>query len=88
MDKFKNAARIVLIISFIVLIYWLISKIIPIYNFVILGVLYEICWLPMLALLLVLPIINLYLIFKTKNNKLHYIGLFINIISLLTVAFF
>lgn len=67
------------------LLYWLLSKTIDVYHITILGVLYEIIWLPMLVLFIVLPILNTYSLIKNKNSLMTYFSLALNIITLLIV---
>ena len=67
------------------LIYWLLCNTIDVYKYAILGVLYEIIWLPMLMMLFILPIINTYSMLKTKNRQIHYFSLALNIITILIV---
>ena len=74
-----------LVLSSSMLLYWLLSKIIDVYQITILGVLYEIIWLPMLVLFIVLPILNTYSLIKNKNNLMSYFSLALNIITLLIV---
>lgn len=74
-----------LVLSSLMLMYWLLSKTIDVYQITIIGVLYEIIWLPMLVMLFVLPIINTYLLIKTKNSIMTYFSLALNIITILIV---
>ena len=74
-----------LVLSSSMLLYWLLSKIIDVYQITILGVLYEIIWLPMLVLFIVLPILNTYIIFKNKNSLIPYFSLALNVITILIV---
>lgn len=67
------------------LMYWLLSKTIDVYQITIIGVLYEIIWLPMLVMLFVLPIINTYLLIKTKNSLMTHFSLALNIITILII---
>ena len=67
------------------LLYWLFSKTIDVYQITIIGVLYEIIWLPMIVMFIVLPILNTFSLFKTKNNLMSYFSLALNIITLLIV---
>jgi len=67
------------------LLYWLLSKTIDVYQITIIGVLYEIIWLPMLVLFIVLPILNTYSLIKNKNNLMSYFSLALNVITLLIV---
>ena len=67
------------------LLFWLLSKTIDVYQITFLGVLYEIIWLPMLVMLFVLPIINTYSLFKIKNSLMSYFSLTLNIITIVIV---
>ena len=67
------------------LLFWLLSKTIDVYQITFLGVLYEIIWLPMLVMLFVLPIINTYSLFKIKNSLMSYFNLALNIITIVIV---
>jgi hypothetical protein len=73
-------------LSLLLLFYWLCSNVINIYNYAIIGAFYELFWLPMLALLFVLPVLNSYLFIKTENSKLNYLNLLLNIITTVRVA--
>jgi hypothetical protein len=67
------------------LLFWLLSKTIDVYQITFLGVLYEIIWLPMLVMLFVLPIINIYSLLKIKNSLMSYFSLTLNIITIVIV---
>jgi hypothetical protein len=85
----KYKEKIILLLSILLFSYWIIIAMkVNVYDYVVVGVIYEIVWLPMLILLFALPIINLYTIFKEreKNNKLYFISLFMNLISFLIIA--
>jgi hypothetical protein len=85
MEKLITNKKLLLVLSSSMLLYWLLCKTIDIYKITILGVVYEILWFPMLVLLFLLPIINTYAIFKTKNYLIHYINLALNLITILIV---
>ncbi len=85
MKKVITNEKLIIALSILILSYWLLCKTIDIYKYTILGVLYEILWLPMLALLFLLPIINTYAIFKNKNSSIHYFNLALNLITILIV---
>lgn len=74
-----------LVLSISMLLFWLLSKTIDVYQITFLGVLYEIIWLPMLVMLFVLPIINTYSLFKIKNSLMSYFSLALNIITIVIV---
>jgi hypothetical protein len=77
--------KLLLALSISMLLYWLLCKTIDVYKYTILGVLSEILWFPMIAMLFLLPIINTYAIFKNKISLVHYFNLALNIISILIV---
>ena len=85
MEKLITNEKLLLALSSSMLLYWLLGKITNIYQITVLGVIYEILWLPMLALLFLLPIINTYAIFKNKNSLFLYFNLALNIITILIV---
>jgi len=85
MEKLITNKNLLFALSISTLLYWLLSKTIDVYKITILGVLYEIIWLPMLMMLFILPIINTYSMLKTKNRQIHYFSLLLNIIALLIV---
>jgi len=67
---FKNSrtSKIVLLLSIIVSAYWWLGQVINVYSFAVVGVIFEIFWLPVLTLLFVLPIISMILLLKEKIN--------------------
>jgi hypothetical protein len=85
MEKLIANKKLHFALSSSMLLYWLISKTIDVYKITILGVLYEIIWLPMLVLFIVLPILNTYSLIKNKNCLMFYFSLALNIITLLIV---
>ena len=85
MEKLIANKKLFLVLSSSMLLYWLLSKTIDVYQITIIGVLYEIIWLPMLVMFIVLPILNTYSLIKNKNNLMSYFSLALNIITLLIV---
>ena len=77
--------KLLLTLSISMLLYWLLNKTIDVYQIAILGVIYEILWLPMLILFIILPILNTYTIFKNKNNLIPYFSLALNVITIIIV---
>ena len=59
----------VLVISFFVVIFWIIGNTIDVYQFAITGAFYELLSLPMLALIIFLPVISIVLVIKDKFNR-------------------
>ncbi len=66
--KNSRTSKIVLALSLIVFLFWLQGWVINIYHITIVGVIYEIMWLPVIALTFVLPVLILLLWFKEKFN--------------------
>jgi len=85
MEKLITNKKLLLVLSSSMLLYWLLSKTIDVYQISIIGVLYEIIWLPMLVLFIVLPILNTYSLIKNKNCLMSYFSLAFNVITLLIV---
>ena len=85
MEKLITNKKLLLVLSSSMLLYWLLSKTIDVYQITIIGVLYEIIWLPMLVMFIVLPILNTYSLIKNKNNLMSYFSLALNVITLLIV---
>lgn len=69
---FKNSgtAKIVFVISIIVTGYWWLGKFIDIYRFAAVGAIYELLWLPNLAMLFVLPVVATAAMVKEKFTTL------------------
>jgi hypothetical protein len=85
MEKVITNKKLFVVFNILILSYWLLCKTIDVYKYTILGVLYEILWFPMIAMLFLLPIINTYAIFKNKNSLFLYFNLALNIITILIV---
>ena len=85
MEKVITNKKLIIALSILILSYWLLCKTIDVYKYTIIGVLSEILWFPMIAMLFLLPIINTYAIFKNKNSLFLYFNLALNIITILIV---
>lgn len=90
MSKFlafiENQGKIILVLSFLVLVYWVVANSIDVYQYPAVGAIYEILWLPMLLLFFALPIINLVMWVKNKFS-LKKIWLYALLINSLTVLY-
>ena len=82
-NKHPNLSKNLFILSIEVSLFWILVGLIDVYHFAIVGVFYEILWLPNLILLFALPLISLYFLSKEKK-KLH--SLYFYSILLLTTA--
>ena len=78
--------QLILALSIGMLIYWFLSKVIDVYQITIVGVFYEILWFPMMVLIVLLPILNSYFIFKEPNKLLNYISLTLNVVTFVIVS--
>ena len=58
--------RTVFILSILTFIFWCLTSLLDVYNFTLIGVVFEILWFPMIVLLIFLPIISM--IFLVKEN--------------------
>jgi hypothetical protein len=82
-NKQPNLSKIIFFVSIEVSLFWILAGLINVYDFTIVGVFYEILWLPNLILLFALPLISLFFLSKEKK-KLH--SLFFYSILLLTIT--
>ena len=82
-NKHPNLSKNLFILSIEVSLFWILVGLIDVYHFAIVGVFYEILWLPNLIMLFALPLISLYFLSKEKK-KLH--SLYFYSILLLTTA--
>jgi hypothetical protein len=67
---FKNSrtSKIVFILSIIASGFWWLAKGINVYSDAIVGAIFELLWLPVLGILILLPIISLVLLVKERVN--------------------
>lgn len=61
-----NKSKILFLVSILVSIYWLLGLVINVYNYPIVGAIAELLWLPMLAMIFIIPVLSLYYVFKEK----------------------
>jgi hypothetical protein len=57
---------IIFVVSIFVSLFWWVSKLIDLYQFKLIGIVFEILWLPAIAALLIIPIISV--VFWTKEK--------------------
>lgn len=62
----KKASVVVFILSLEVTLFWLLGNLFDVYQFAVTGALFEILWLPVLALTIILPLVALVLFIKDK----------------------
>jgi hypothetical protein len=56
----------ILYLSMVVSIFWISSRLFNIYEFALIGAIFEILWLPMIGLVIFLPLISFYYLLKEK----------------------
>jgi hypothetical protein len=79
----STLSKTLFILSIEVSLFFMIGNLVNVYRFALVGAIYEIVWLPNLALLFSLPLVSLYFLGKEKK-KLH--SLFFYSIVLLTIS--
>ena len=86
----KVNSKIILILSLFVLIYWFIGHNSNIYKYTIVGVIYELLWLPMLFLLFTLPILSIFMMVNNrfKQSSLWFLCIGIQIFTIFFTIFF
>lgn len=82
-NKHTNLSKVIFFLSIEVSLFWIVAGLINVYYFTIVGVIYEIVWLPNLILLFSLPLVSLFFLSKV-NNKLT--SLYFYSMLILTIA--
>lgn len=85
--KNNKSSKLYFLLSLIVFIFWLLSRVINVYQFALVGAIFEILWLPVILLTFVLPVLSLISWSKEKFilRSLHLLTLFIIVITLLMI---
>jgi hypothetical protein len=78
---------VILLGSFLVLAFWLLVNQINVYEYKLVGIIYEILWLPFLLLVFVFPILTTVLILlrKLAKSKILFLALAIQVLLLLLI---
>ncbi len=82
----ESTAKFILLLSVLVLVYWVLVTSIDVYEYIVVGAIYEILWLPFLVLLYTLPLLNIVMVVKNKFS-LKKIWLYALLINGLTVLY-
>lgn len=86
---FKNTptSKIVLLLSMAVSLYWIFGRIININSNKAVGAIFEILWLPAIAMTCILPVVSCIFLFKEKFNvkSLYLYSVLILLIAALTI---
>ena len=64
--NYPRIDKIVFALSVLVCIFWYTGQYVNVYKVAVVGVIFELAWLPMLALFIILPIISILLLIKNK----------------------
>ncbi|WP_121666061.1 hypothetical protein [Mesonia aquimarina] len=85
----KNIPKILTLVSVILLLYWLVTKTINIYDYVVLGAIYELTSLIAVAATFLLPIFSLVIWGKSKFSKglKYFLPIFISIGTIFVMIF-
>ena len=82
--------KIVFALSVLVCFFWYTGSHVNVYKIVLVGAIFELAWLPMLALFLILPIISILLLIKNKVSfsSLPLYSLLILLMTFLILTFY
>jgi hypothetical protein len=88
---FKNSktSKVVFILSILSSGFWCFGQFLNVYRFTLVGVLYEILWLPALAILCLLPLFSLLFLVKEKgtNKSFYFYSILISVATILSMVF-
>ena len=82
--------KAVLFLSILVSLFWLASRFINLYQFALVGAIFEILWLPMILMVFCLPVISFYYLLKEKLsvNSTYLYSILIMSFTFLIILFF
>ena len=85
----SRTSKIVFMLSIALAGYWCLGQLINVYRFALVGVIFEMLWLPALAMLVGLPIISLILVVKEKFTvqSLNIYSMLIHVSTILFLVF-
>ena len=86
----SKKSTILFILSILVFIFWYLGKAINIYDFIVVGVLFELLWLPMISMLFLLPILSVFFWIKEKNTirSLYPCSLLVGVATILILIYY
>lgn len=91
LTTFNNSrtSKIVLILSVLVSGFWGLGQVINVYRFALVGAIFELLWLPMLAMIFILPIMSLRFLVKEQFNvrSLYLYSILIVVATILLMVF-
>jgi hypothetical protein len=88
---FKNSktSKVVFILSILSSGFWCFGQLLNVYRFTLVGVLYEILWLPALGILCLMPLFSLLFLVKEKGSikSLYIYSILISVATILSIVF-
>lgn len=66
--NYPHIDKIIFFISALVCIFWIMGRYVNVYEVAVVGILFEIAWLPMLALFIILLVLSILLLIKNKKS--------------------
>jgi hypothetical protein len=80
---------ILLILSILAVLFWFTAQLVDVYSIAFVGALFEIFWLPMLALLFALPVLSLLFWWRTRFSirSLYFYSFLLSFIAVLLLIF-
>jgi hypothetical protein len=84
----SKAPKVVLVLSVMTSIFWCLGQLVDVYYFAVTGAIFEIMWLPMIALIFALPILSLVFLAKEKFSlkSLHLYSFLILLATILLIV--
>ena len=82
-------SKIIFLLSILVSTIWLLGRAINIYQFAVVGAIFEMLWLPVLGMIFLLPILSLIFLLKEKINvrSLYIYSMLINFATICFMIF-
>lgn len=90
--KFKNTktSALVFVLAILISAFWILGQRIDLYHYAIIGVIFELLWLPLIALIFLVPVFSFIRWWKEKFNfrSLYLYSFLITVIALVYLTFF
>lgn len=64
-----NWFAILLLVNFFAVTFWIVSQNVDVYRYAIVGAIFELFWLPIIASLLLMPFVSIFFWYKDKFKK-------------------
>lgn len=64
-----NWFAILLLVNFLAVSFWIVSQNVDVYRYAIVGAIFELFWLPIIASLFLMPFVSIFFWYKDKFNK-------------------